>query len=504
MPTYGLTATGFLPKTLEIIRDEINEALRFFFGPSLDLENGILARLVGILAERYAELWELGEAVNSSQDPDKATQAALGALCLLTGTFRIEAAYSTVILTLTGSPSTVVSAANRASTSTTSAKFITTASATIVAAAAWTISTAYALGARRTNASRVYQCITAGTSAGSGGPTTTAADITDGTVHWRYLGEGTGVVDVAGQSAIKGPIVGTSGDIKVIDTPVGGWQSVINVLDAVPGYDTQADESLRLSREEELSQAGTSTADAIRAALLAIEGVTSATVFVNDTDLTDADGMPPHSVEAMVLGGDDAAIGEILLDQVAAGVQTIGGVTTNPTDSEGVAHVVKFSRPTQLLIYADVFLIKDPGTYPSDGDAQVEAAIVAFGGVQKCGKNAAASSIGAQAFKVTGVLEVTETRVYTDVLATGAAWTATTAYVATPGARSVVTNNGNAYVCTASGLSAGSVGPLGTGTAIADNLATWRYLGATIAVAPRELAVFDTSRIDIFSTNGTP
>lgn len=61
---------------------------------------------------------------------------------------------------------------------------------------AWLATTAYALGDRVANASRYYECIAAGTSAGSGGPTTTAADITDGTAHWTYLGEGTGTFTV--------------------------------------------------------------------------------------------------------------------------------------------------------------------------------------------------------------------------------------------------------------------------------------------------------------------
>ncbi len=52
---------------------------------------------------------------------------------------------------------------------------------------AWTPSTAYTVGTRVTNAGNVYSCITAGTSAASGGPTTTASDITDGTVHWQYV-----------------------------------------------------------------------------------------------------------------------------------------------------------------------------------------------------------------------------------------------------------------------------------------------------------------------------
>ncbi len=35
---------------------------------------------------------------------------------------------------------------------------------------------------------RAYICTTAGTSAGSGGPTGEGNDITDGTVHWCWLG----------------------------------------------------------------------------------------------------------------------------------------------------------------------------------------------------------------------------------------------------------------------------------------------------------------------------
>jgi len=59
--------------------------------------------------------------------------------------------------------------------------------------AAWAGSTAYTVGARRKNGStpvKAYECIsiTSGTSASSGGPTTTGSSITDGGVTWKYLG----------------------------------------------------------------------------------------------------------------------------------------------------------------------------------------------------------------------------------------------------------------------------------------------------------------------------
>jgi len=51
----------------------------------------------------------------------------------------------------------------------------------------WAITTAYSVDDVRYNGANVYICTTAGTSAGSGGPTGTGTSITDGTVTWRYL-----------------------------------------------------------------------------------------------------------------------------------------------------------------------------------------------------------------------------------------------------------------------------------------------------------------------------
>ncbi len=53
---------------------------------------------------------------------------------------------------------------------------------------------------------------------------------------------------------------------------------------------------------------GNATPDAIRGDLLIVEGVLSVTVFENDTDITNAAGLPPHSLEGVVLQGDDVAV----------------------------------------------------------------------------------------------------------------------------------------------------------------------------------------------------
>lgn len=61
----------------------------------------------------------------------------------------------------------------------------------------WAASTAYLLNQHVINdSSKVYKCTTAGTSAGSGGPTGTAGSgITDGSAVWGYVGTADLVID---------------------------------------------------------------------------------------------------------------------------------------------------------------------------------------------------------------------------------------------------------------------------------------------------------------------
>lgn len=56
-----------------------------------------------------------------------------------------------------------------------------------VGLAVWAISHAYVLTNRVSNGGNAYECTVPGTSAGSGGPSGTTSDVTDGTVHWKWL-----------------------------------------------------------------------------------------------------------------------------------------------------------------------------------------------------------------------------------------------------------------------------------------------------------------------------
>jgi uncharacterized phage protein gp47/JayE len=448
---YGLTPTGFVPKTFEILREEFDNEMRDAFGASIDLSDSTpLGHLIAIMVERLTELWQLAEVVNSSQDPDKATGDALEAIALLTGTFKAQALSSAVTLTMTGTATTVIASGSRAETASTGTEFETTESTTLVALTAWAPATGYGVGDRRSNSGRSYVVITAGTSAGSGGPTTTADDITDNTVHWRYLGEGTAAGDAAAETVEAGPLVAVSGDITTITTPVGGWQSVINLLDADPGRNVATDAELRVQRDIDVQGQGAGTPNAIRKLLLDVDDVTSVTVFYNDQDNPNGDGVPGHSVEALVMGGDDQEIAEALFRAgIAAGIRSYGNTTVAVLDSQGTSHDVNFTRPDEIEIYVDITVEVD---VREEYDlvaivAAVELAIVTWGDARDTGHNVRSSAVGAQAFTVEGVI----------------------------GTPTVF---------------------IGTSPAPASS--------ATIGINARERALFDTSRIDVTVTEVTP
>lgn len=466
MTTFGLTPTGFVPKTYEDLITDAKASIQSMYGLSFNLINGIAYRYTAVMMERIAELWEILQAIVSSQDPDGGTGVGLEGIAAITGTLKLKATQSQVVLSLTGAPATLVETGARSKAASTGSFWMTDEDGTIVAVPAWAAGTLYAVGDRRTNAGRVYVCTLGGTSTAIPllPPTTaTDADITIDVPHWRFIGEGTGVIDVAALSSNTGSVIGVSGDITVRDTAVFGWDGVKNLADATLGRNIETDAELRVRREQELSQAGATIPDAIRADLLEIEDATetkvvqSVTVFYNDSDVTDSDGVPPHSVECLVrlpVGADfDQLVYDRLLASVGAGIHTHGTSTGTAVDSEGTSHTIKFTRPAEITIYVDLTLTKDPKTYPADGNAQVQAAIVTYGDAQSGGVDAVATRIGAQAFKIAGVIDVPRS---------------------------------------------GSLGGCLIKTSAVPTS------DVTIAISTRQLAVYDTSRITLHTSDATP
>lgn len=418
-PGYGLTDKGFFAKPYEVTFNEITSRLRGRFGPTIAADpESIEGQTIAIVSEQLTLLWEAGDDIYSGFDPDKNVGQAQDAICAITGTFRLPASKSAVVLTFTGDTGTTFDPETKAEAPGVSTPiFSTLAGGTLAAADAWIASHAYVVGDVVTNdgdgdsTPSIYVCTTSGLSASSIGPGGSSTSITDGTAHWRWVGDGDGFVSSLAYCTVTGPFAAPAFSLSVMATPVDGILGVLNLDDAAIGRDVESHEELRVRREQEVARPGTGTVDAIVAAISDVgkdgpSPVTSVAVFNNRTNSTDATGLPAHNVEALVEGGDDQEIFDTLLANVDAGMGTYGNVTGTAVDSEGTVTPMGFSRPEEKLAWITISLVKNPRTYPVDGDEQVKQAIFDSGFFRQSGIDIDPSWALAQAFKVLGVIRV--------------------------------------------------------------------------------------------------
>ena len=347
----GLGSTGWVPKTVNELRQEAEETIRTALGDDVDVSaESVFGPLIAALATKLGELWELVGSVYNARVPAGASGAALEALCeLAPGIERRAATKGTVTLSVTLNAGVTLPTGSRASVS-----------------------------GEPSNAWVTTEDVTNST----GSPAT---------------------VSVAAEALDAGRTPANAGTITAIATPVTGWTAVTNAADATPGLEIETDAELRLRREQRLQRAGSSPLEAIAAQVAEVDGVTQAIAWENATDYTDAFGRPPHSVEVMVLGGLAADIGRAIWAAKAAGIQTYGteSVVTF-ADDRGVTRSVYFSRPTSLSAYATLLIITDPATYA--GDAAVETAfLAAMEGLR-------AGEVARNAIAVAALLEVTGVR----------------------------------------------------------------------------------------------
>lgn len=316
-----LTSQGFTRTRLDERLTALQEAMRAIFGPTLNLDPDTMdGQALGIYAESISNLDQLAEDVYHSFNPQSATGVALSRLVQLNGIRRIEGTYSTVTLRCVGSQGTVIPAGSLVKSTATNATFETTEEAVIPAG---------------------------------------------------------GEVDVAARSAVKGALLAPAGTLTKIDTPIFGWQTATNLLDAAPGRNEETDEQLRLRRRASTSTPGQAIVDAMYGALTNIPEVRQAKVYENDQDIIDANGLPPHSIYCIVEGGADADILDTIWLKKTAGTTTHGTTAGQVTDSMGNPHTLNFSRPTDVNVWVTVNLHTRPG-WPTDGAQRITNALTAW------------------------------------------------------------------------------------------------------------------------------
>ena len=150
--------------------------------------------------------------------------------------------------------------------------------------------------------------------------------------------------------------------LTTIETITLGVLSVNNPTSPVTqGVDEETDTEVKIRRRQSISLPALGALNATQAALFAVDGVTDAIVYENVNSATDSNGIPGHSIWAIVDGGTDANVADAIYSKRNAGCGMKGTETVSITQANGVPFVVKFDRPVYEDLYMSLTITsKDP------------------------------------------------------------------------------------------------------------------------------------------------
>lgn len=279
-------------------------------------------------AEVFSALDETLQQAYNSKDPNKASGVDLDVIASLTGTSRSEGTASTVtgfVLSGVASPLTTVPAGTIFESVTTGSR--------------WTLDQ-----------------------------------------QWTLDSSGQAVVDITCTEI--GPIEADAGTITRIITTVPGLTSCNNPSPATPGTGIESDSSLRVKRATAVGRPGNNQIDSMLGELYAVDGTRRVKVYENDTNTTDSNGLPPHSIAPIIDGGTDVDVAMAIYTKKNPGVALYQAGTpvsvdvTSPTYPDNVK-TIKFSRPK----YVDMMIavtIKNDGSLPSNTQDLIRDAFIEF------------------------------------------------------------------------------------------------------------------------------
>lgn len=295
-----LTETGFERTRLIDRLADIQSKARAIFGQEMDLSSDTMdGQHIGLFAETIADLDELAEMVWLSFDPDLSSNNSLSRLVKLNGIERSLGAYSVATLTLTGTP---------------------------------------------------QMLIPAGSVIGNANGTVTVYTSVDARL------DDSGVATVTASPDSIGVINAVTNSLTVIKSPIYGWASVTNAQPMVIGKLRETDQALRLRRRGSVSKGNRNMVEALWAALSDLQGVIEVSVLENFTPNYGSRGLPPHSIHAVVLGGDAQQIAQTIWINKTGGTVLAGQQTEIIIDGLGNEQFIKYTRPINVPVKIEVVI----------------------------------------------------------------------------------------------------------------------------------------------------
>ena len=440
---YGVTDTGFIRKTFDQSKSELETNWKNRLGQDQDLsEDSPNAIIIGLVAEMADQLWATAEDSYNSLNRNTAEAVPLDNTLALIGIERNDESPSTANVSFKGDNITTIPANTQVKQSTTAIVFKTTASAQIKQTACnwiqFQINTV-----SNTTVYRFYIDGNAYSYTSDG--TATEDEIADGiktvieaaAIGLGVTNEGSGLItieatdkddsyDIAANSlltvgkvqsiiAVECLLVGENevpiGSINEISTAVAGLDSVYNYSAGETGTAIETDQEARLRGQTDPAVSGFSFTDAIKAKVVdEVAGVSYCRVYENDDIVTDANSIPAKSWEAVIVGGSSTNIGALLYRMKIAGMRSYGSETVVVKDSDDIPHNIRYTRPDNLYFWLKVTInsYNSEEDFPADGEAAIKAAMLSFANDYfNIGDNVILQKFYKPVFEVEGLGDVT-------------------------------------------------------------------------------------------------
>lgn len=348
----AITETGYSRSTYEDIISDLILKAKELFGEDIDVSDQTpLGKILKIMAFVRAKDHEEAELIYYSRFPNTASGTNLDRLCPFVGITRNPATPARYTVTVTGEAGTVIPIGFLVSTES-DIEFYNTTEETI----------------ENTTCEIVVECTTAG---------------------------------IIGNVAVS--------DIVEIVNPEAGIDSVIGSSIVSLGEDEESDYELRSRILQTGEGAGSCNEASIRAALMKVPTVTTATVLVNETDETDEYGNPPHSISCYVAGGTgyEEEIGKAIFATKPVGIPTSGTNSVTITDDGGYPHTIKYNTMQTVPIVVAISISTTADYEGETGAAEIQKNIREYINGLGFGGDVILSALYGHIYSVKGVAKVT-------------------------------------------------------------------------------------------------
>lgn len=410
MEDYGVTENGFILKRMDTILEEVHADLSEGFGFDTTLyENSFLNILTTSIVSQIATLWEVGQEEYYAKNPSTATGLNLDNAVQYGGIRRTPKKQTAYLLHCTGDDGTTIESNTVVATD-------TNPEVRLIAVTDYSISrekcNSIVIKVAVVENNSVYTVSVNGNQYSYSTATeNTESDIINGLKSVITLDgyavniDSNGYLVITDNTASRnnnielsnnltthkvttiasyftedyGKISLPNGIVTKIITNVSGLDSVVNKIVPVYGRLDETDIELRQSYIAKSALRSSSMIDSIVGEILSnVPDVESASGYENCTDSTDSRGLPPHSIEIIVEGGDKNAIAEVIARRRAGGIYTHGDVLVNVPGKYGELLPTRFNRPEYLYTWLKVTIHGKEAEVPENYVALVKQSVMDF------------------------------------------------------------------------------------------------------------------------------